>query len=252
MSVRPNVTAAAPALRPRRAPCCCRRRRPRPSAARILVDRARRRDLRELAVELRLLAGGEVLERTGARQLVDRRRARLQLLGLLLRALDRLARVLHAAADSGGGLPDLHLGLGCRVLRFQNFLLRAEPLDARLERLLPCDEVVLLGLELLDLVVEPLELQLRRGLLLERLACEILAVGGERLSRLGLELDDVLLDLLRLDLEPFLRRDDIGDAALDVLGLRLHLLVGVIERLGRVLRPVEQLRELRSHDQRRA
>src|SRR5206468_40792 len=121
----------------------------------ILVDLRRARDLRELAVELRLVAGGEVFERAGARQLVDRRSARLQLLRLLLRTLDRKARVLHSASDPGRRLADLDLRLGGGVLRLQHFLRRAEALDARLERLLPRDELLLLLLELLHLRVEP-------------------------------------------------------------------------------------------------
>jgi len=67
--------------------------------------------------------------------------------------------------------------------------------------------LLLLLLELLHLGVELLELLLRGRLLLERLPCEVLTVGGDRLARLGLELDDVLLELLRLQLEPLLRRD---------------------------------------------
>ena len=103
--------------------------------------------------------------------------------------------------------------------------------------------------ELLHLRVEPLELLLHGGLALERLAREILAVRRDRLPRLRLELDDVLLQALGLDLQPFLRRDDVGDAALHVLELLKHLLVRVVERLSRVLRPVEQLRVLRLDDQ---
>ena len=52
---------------------------------------------------------------------------------------------------------------------------------------------------------------------------------------------DVLLDRLRLELEPLLRVNDVGDAALDVLKLLEHLLVRVVERLVRVLGPVERL-----------
>ncbi len=63
------------------------------------------------------------------------------------------------------------------------------------------------------------------GLPLEGLAGEVLPVRGECLPCLRLELDDVLLELLRLELEALLRGDDVGDAALDVLELRLHLLV---------------------------
>src|SRR5204862_2109358 len=71
-------------------------------------------------------------------------------------------------------------------------------------------------------------------------AGEILPAGSKRLAGLRVELDDVLLQLLRLDLQPLLRSDDVGDAALDVLqGLQLAL-VRVVERLARVLRAVQQ------------
>ena len=118
--------------------------------------------------------------------------------------------------------------------------------------LLRGDELVLLVAELLHLLVEALQLRLRRRLALERLAREVLASGRDGLARLRLELHDVLLDLLRLDLEPLLRGHDVGDAPLDVLELLEHLLVGVVERLGGALGPVEQLREFRLHDQGRA
>ena len=141
---------------------------------------------------------------------------------------------------------------GGGVLRLDHFLLRAEGLDARLELLLRGDELLLLVGELLHLRVEALELLLRGGLALERLPGEILAVRGDRLAGLRLELDDVLLDRLGLELEPLLRGHDVGDAALDVLELLEHLLVRVVERLGRVLGPVERARGLRLEDQREA
>jgi hypothetical protein len=59
------------------------------------------------------------------------------------------------------------------------------------------------------------------------------------------ELDDLLLELLLLELQALLRGDDVGDALLDVLEQLHLLLVGVLERLGRVLRPVEELVDLR-------
>src|SRR5205823_13993736 len=71
----------------------------------LVVDLARRGDLRELAVELRAVVG-EVLEGSRGRQLVDRRRPCLELFRLVLRALDRAACVLHAAPDPGCGFAD--------------------------------------------------------------------------------------------------------------------------------------------------
>jgi hypothetical protein len=45
-------------------------------------------------------------------------------------------------------------------------------------------------------------------------AGEVLATRAQRLTRLRVERDDVLLQLFRLELEPFLGGDDVGDAAL--------------------------------------
>ena len=83
----------------------------------------------------------------------------------------------------------------------------------------------------------------------ERLAGEILAAGLQRLPRLAVELLDLLLHRRVLHLEPLLRGRHVGDAALDVLELAELLLVGVVERLVRVLGAVERLRELRLEDQ---
>ena len=76
---------------------------------------------------------------------------------------------------------------------------------------------LLLGLELLHLLVQRLELGLGDRLALERGAGKILATLRERLARLGVELDDLLLELPRLHLKALLRRDHVGDALLDVL-----------------------------------
>ena len=46
-----------------------------------------------------------------------------------------------------------------------------------------------------DLRVEALELVLGQGLALQRRAGEVLLAGGERLAGLGVELDDLLLEL---------------------------------------------------------
>src|SRR5262249_14792443 len=108
-----------------------------------------------------------------------------------------------------------------------------------------------LGLEPLDLPAGPLGRRLTRGLALERLPCGILASLRDRLAGLGVQLDDVLLERLGLELEPLLRRDHVGDAALHVLEELELLLVRVIELLRRLLRAVEQLRPLRLNDVRR-
>ena len=148
--------------------------------------------------------------------------------------------------------PILHLRLGGGVLRLDHFLLRPERLDLRRERLLALDELRLLGLELLALLHDPVELALDRRLAGERLAREILAVRLQRILRLAVELVDLLLHRVVLKLEPLLGGRHVGDPALDVLELAQLLLVGVVERLGRVLGAVEQPRELRLDDRRRA
>ena len=121
-------------------------------------------------------------------------------------------------------------------------------LDLRLQGALALDQLLLLRLELLALLHDPLQLGLGRGLARQRLAREILAAGLERLARLAVELVDLLLHGRVLHLEPLLRRRHVGDPALDVLELAQLLLVGVVERLVRVLGAVERLRELRFDD----
>ena len=114
--------------------------------------------------------------------------------------------------------------------------------------LLLLDQRLLLLLELGDLLVERLQLALGELLALERGAREVLLAGRERLAGLRVELDDLLLELGLLELQALLRRHDIGDALLDVLQ-QLHLaLVGVLERLARILRAVEELVDLRLDD----
>jgi len=94
-------------------------------------------------------------------------------------------------------------------------------------------------LERRDLRVEPLELALDQRLSLERGPREILAVPGERLAGLAVELHDALLELRGLELEALLRRHDVGHAALDLLEHLELLLVAVVEGLPRVLGLVE-------------
>ncbi len=93
----------------------------------------------------------------------------------------------------GRRLADPHLRLGRRVLRLDHFLLRAERLDLRLQRALALDQLLLLSLELLALLHDPVELRLDGGLARQRLAGEILAAGLQRLPRLAVELLDLLL-----------------------------------------------------------
>ena len=95
-----------------------------------------------------------------------------------------------------------------------------------------------------DLGVQALQLTLRELLALERNAREVLAVLGKRLTRLRVELDDLLLELLLLELQALLGGDDVSDALLDVLEQLHLLLVAVLQRLAGVLGLVEQLVDL--------
>src|SRR4029079_10888971 len=96
---------------------------------------------------------------------------------------------------------DLHLRLGSRVLRLDDLLLGPELLELGAQLLLLLDQRRLLGLQLGDLLVERLQLGLGELLALERGAGEILTPLRERLARLRVELDHLLLELLLLTLE---------------------------------------------------
>ena len=94
---------------------------------------------------------------------------------LSMRALHREPDVGHLLADAGGGLGDLHGGLGGGVLRLDDLLLGPELVDLRAQLLLLLDQRLLLLLELGDLLVERLQLALGELLALERGAREVLA-----------------------------------------------------------------------------
>ena len=126
-----------------------------------------------LALDI-VLPAGKVLERPLVDQLVQGVGAGLHLLGLVLGALHRQADVGHLLADARGRLGDPHLGLGGGVLRLDDLLLGAEGLDLRGAASLGLGELLLLGLELGDLLVERLQLGLDAVLALERDAGEVL------------------------------------------------------------------------------
>ena len=167
--------------------------------------------------------------------------ARACICSVLSRPLDRETGVGHLLPDPGG-LADLDLRLGGRVLRLDRLLLRPERLDLRGEPLLGLDQLLLLGLELGALLVEGLKLGLDGCLALERSPREVVASRGERLAGLALELGDLALRLRALEIDPLLRGDDVGDALLDVDEQLALLLVGVVERDREVLGTIEQLR----------
>ena len=136
----------------------------------LVVDHAAGAERRELAVDV-VRAGAElreILERAGRLELLDRRGARLHVLGLVDRALHREADVGHLLADAGRRLGDAHLRLGGGVLRLDDLLLRPEGLDLRSQPLLGLGQLLLLALQLGDLLVERLQLGLRKLLALER------------------------------------------------------------------------------------
>jgi hypothetical protein len=72
-------------------------------------------------------------------------------------------------------------------------------------------------------------------------AGQILVAGGERLAGLGVELHDLIAQLLLLELQTLLRGDDVRDPLLDVLKQLDLLLVAVLEGLRRILGSVEEL-----------
>ena len=109
--------------------------------------------------------------------------------------------------------------------------------------LLVLGQLVLLRLELLDLVEDcssPWITVLRSSA-----ARKILAALGQGLTRLRVELHELLLVLLRLHLQALLGGHHVGDPLLHVLQQLDLLLVAVVQRLTRVLGPVQQLRDLR-------
>ena len=208
-------------------------RPPTPSSAFIFASSASTSLVLESCLSWRSMSSspgaelGQVLERAGGLELLDGVGARLHVLGLVERALHRQADVGHLLADTGRRLGDPDLGLGGRVLGLDDLLLGAELLDLRAQLLLGLGHLLLLLLELRDLRVERLQLGLDDVLALQRRPGEVLVAGGERLARLRVELDDLLLELLLLQLEPLLRRDDVGDPLLDVLEQLDLLLVAV-------------------------
>ena len=100
----------------------------------------------------------------------------------------------------------------------------------------------MLGGEVGDLLVDG-------GTAGQRLAGQVVAAGGDRLLRLCLQLVSVALKLLHLQLEALTAGGDVSDPPAH-LGQQLQLLlIGVVERLARVLVLVEDLVRLGFADQ---
>ena len=86
------------------------------------------------------------------------------------------------------------------------------------------------------------------GLLLQRLPGEVVAVLLDGLTGLTVVFLDVLFESTLLDLQAFLLGRQVGDSLFDVLKLVAHLLVGVVECLARILRPIEDRVYFRPND----
>ena len=112
------------------------------------------------------------------------------------------------------------------------------------------DQLVLLALELLALDVEVLQLLLRPALRSRATAGQVLAALLQRRPGLVVELLDALLDLGRLEVEPLPAGGDVRHSATHFLQHFELLLVGVVERLARILGPVQHLAGLRLDDRR--
>jgi hypothetical protein len=209
-------------------------------AREIVVDLALARELVQLAVDVVLPSPRAVRSSNvpGGLQLADRVGAGAHLLGLVDRALHGQPDVGHLLAHAGRRLGDADLRLRGVVLGLDDLLLGPEGVDLLAQALLGLrSSFCCWALELGHLLVEGLQLGLRDVLALQRDARELLVALARGLTRLRVELDHGLLELLGLHLQALLRRDDVGDALLDVLQ-RLELaLIAVVERLGRDPRP---------------
>jgi len=129
-------------------------------------------------------------------------------------------------------------------------LRRAELLDLTLETLGGLDELFLLLGDLRVLGLEIGQLLADGGPSGERLPGQVLVPLAEGGLGLLLELVGLLLELGGLELDPLPRRRDVGHAAPD-LGQALHLLlVREVERVSRVLDPVQDLVRLGLKDRR--
>ena len=138
--------------------------------------------------------------------------------------------------------------LGCRVLGLEGLLLRAEVVDPLLQGVEGRRELLLLLVELLALRLHLVDLLLGRRLAGQRLLGQVLAVRGQGLLGLVLQVVDGVLELLLLQLEPLLRRRQVDERPAHLGDLLEHLLVGEVEHLVRLLGGVERLVRLGLHD----
>ena len=231
------------------------RDRPRPSAS-----QARRRPGSsprtwcELTVELSA-AVAEVLERAGGRQLLDRARpAPASASVLSLRALDRQAGVLHARdrfpSRPRRSAPAPRAAEYCALIT--SFCERKDSICAA-SCCCDCDELLLLVLQ------APSPARRGPGAAAATVPCARAPAGrGPRGRRRAAwrawvsSLTTFCSSCLRLELEPLLGRDDVGDAALHVLQLLEHAARRSSRASRSGSRPGRAARELRLDDQRKA
>ncbi len=158
------------------------------------------------------------------------------------------AGVAHGLRDARHGLADPGLGLGGGVGRLQGLLAGPEGGHLGLETLGGRDELLLLGGDLGVLGLEIGELRGDGGPSGERLAGQVLAVLGQGLAGLVLQLRPLLLELVGLDLDALPGGGHLGDAPAHLLEVLELLLVGEVEGVAGVLDPVEHLVRLGPED----
>ena len=199
------------------------------------------------------LGRGEVVERAGRGQLVDRVGARLHLRGLVLRALDRERRRRPCCCRSRSrprrSCTCASAAEYCALIT--SFCVRNDSTFAD-SVFSPSTSFCCCASSCWPCSMIPSSWPWIAALRVSASRARSSRFAFSASLRLAVELVDLLLHRGVLELEPLLRRRDVGDPALDVLELAQLLLVGVVERLGRVLGAVEQLRELRLDDRHRA
>jgi hypothetical protein len=117
--------------------------------------------------------------------------------------------------------------------------MRAELLDADLQGPLLGRQALLVGFHLGDLLGQTLHLVQGQPLAFDRHAGKVVATRGDGAVRLVVELRDARLEPVRLLLELLLGRGDVHQPTPQGDQQLLLLVVGIVEDLARVLRPIE-------------
>ena len=106
--------------------------------------------------------------------------------------------------------------------------------------MLRCDgELLFLRLEPGQLLLQIRDLLMQATLARQGFACEIFATTGERGTSLTVELGLLLCQVLDLDLQTLATGGDVGHTAPHLLQKFQLLLIGVVQRLTRILRSIE-------------